>query len=243
MIRSKRGLKAVGLCALAFGLIALGTNVVQAEEGAKWTLINQVGELLEIKGALLPSVVIASVVNSEMVLLANTKGGTKIELLCTGAQFLGASLEAGGKVSSGNKTKFTGCVMKLNGSVSVPCEPHTGSEKGTFTSNGLKGLLVLHELAGGAKDTLIRFEPVEGTAFVTVSLGEECSIGASCTITGVSTVKDAENQFGTEKVQHLVEQGPLSNLQFNGNPASVDGAALLQLAGVHQNLKWAGIPG
>lgn len=228
MIRSKGGLKILSLCALALGLVALYTGASQAEEGANWMVE---GKNLT---TLSPEVVLAQVVNKDMTMIFTTKGGTKTEILCTSAQFIGAKLEPEGKVTPGNTTKFSGCITKLNGTVSKSCEPVGGS----FVSNPLKGLLVLHEGQG-----VIRFEPAEGTAFVTIALGEACAIGESCTVTGVSTVRESNNEFGVEKVEHIVEQGPLSNLQAGGVPAVIEGKAALALAGAHAGQKWSGLPG
>jgi hypothetical protein len=231
----------LGLCAVVLGLVVLGTSGVQAEKGANWKVKGE-----NVTAGLLPEVLLKEVVMKDMTLLTKVLG-FKVELLCQKAQFIGAKLETEGKVSAGNKTKFEECLMKLNGTVSAACEPHTGKEKGAFVSNALKGLLVLHELVDGTKDTLILFEPVEGTAFVTIELGEECAIGGTCTVFGKSTVKDAKNEFGVEAVEHMVEQGPLSVLWVNSNTAehaaTIDGSATLALTGVHKGLKWSGVPG
>jgi hypothetical protein len=244
MIRSKRGLAVLGACGLIIGVVALSSSAVHAEKGANWMVNGN-----NITGELLPTVSIASVVSEDMALLTEI-AKTKVRLLCKGAEFLGARLEAEGKVggkAGSNTTKFTGCEMYLNGVVSKACEPRSEGKFGTFTSTPLKGLLVLHELAGGAKDTLIRFEPVAGTVFATVQLGEECSIGSTCAISGVSTVKDSEGKFGVELVNHLVEQGPLSELWVGTKTAEhmavVDGSASLRLTGAHEGLKWSALPG
>jgi hypothetical protein len=238
MLQSKRGAKALGLCALALGLIALYTSASQAEKGANWKINGA-----NVTEGLLPTVLLSEVLNKDMILLTKV-AGQKVELLCTKAQFIGAKLETEGKVAAGNKTKFEGCVMRINGTISEACKP---GGTGSFESNTLKGLLVLHELGSGVKDTLILFEPVVGTAFVTIKLGEECAIGESCTISGVSTVKDAENKFGVEAVEHIVEQGPLSKLWINTDTpehaATIDGAAKLALSGAHAGMKWSGTPG
>jgi hypothetical protein len=244
MMGPKRGLGLLGLCAVLVGLVVLGTSAVQAEKTAKWTVTNAKGEQID-AAVLSPTVLLKSVV-TDMVLTSKV-AGIKMELLCKKAQFIGAKLEGEGKVSAGNKTKFEECVIRLNGVVSTACEPHNGAEKGVFVSNSLKGLLVLHELAGGAKDPLILFEPVEGTSFVTIALSEECAIGSTCTIIGKSTVKDSEGRFEEQLVEHTVEQGPLSELWVGSKTAEhvavISGAARLGLSGEHAGLKWGGTPG
>jgi hypothetical protein len=105
-------------------------------------------------------------------------------------------------------------------------------------SEPLKGLLVLHE-----GKPLIRFDPVKGETFVNFEFSEECSLGAKVPVTGTSTVKDVNGEFSTEKVNHTVEQGPLSSLTFCGKSAVVTGAAVLQLTGAHVGAKWSALPG
>lgn len=246
MFRSKRRLAVLAVCGLALGVAALASSsLVQAEEGAKWSLINSKAELVAIPGAndLLPTVSIKEFVNSDVVLLFSTQGGTKVGILCTGGEFLNARLEGEGVVGGENITRFKGCVTLINGTISPSCSPHTGTEKGVLASTALKGSLMLFELGGGIKDTIILFEPVSGTTFMTVQFGEECAIGETCKITGKNSIKDAKGEFGTELVEHLVEQGPLNELSANGQPASVDGAGLLKLSGAHSGLQWAGTPG
>jgi hypothetical protein len=236
----KRILAVLGACGLIIGLIALSSSAVQAEKGANWMVEGKNLEGLE------PEVILSNVVAGGMTLHSKVLG-IKFDLKCAKAQFIGAKLQTEGRVSSGNKTKFSECETFLNGAASPECTPQTGGEKGTFVSNALKGLLVLHELAGGAKDTLISFEPVEGSTFVTISLGATCPIGSTCSIIGKSTVKDGENLFGFELIEHLVEQGPLSELWVNSKTAehvaTILGSAHLKLAGVHAGKKWSALPG
>lgn len=240
----KRISAVLGACGLIIGLISLSTSVVHAEKGANW-MVNGSNVTTE----LLPSVGIAIVVTEDMSLLTEILK-TKMKLLCKGAEFVGARLEVEGKVggkSGGNTTRFSGCQIYLNGTVSSACEPRSEGKFGSFSSTPLKGLLVLHELAGGTKDILVRFEPVTGSVFATIELGPECPIGSTCAISGISTVKDAEGLFSNELLNHTVEQGPLSELWVGSKTvehmASIAGSASLRLTGEHENRKWSALPG
>lgn len=232
-MRSKRVVAVLGLCAALLALVVFGTSASQAEKGANWMVNGK-----SVTAELLPEVVIAEVVSKDMTLLFTTKGGTKVELLCEGATFIGAKLETEGKVGGGNKVKFGGCTMKLNGVVSKACEPHTGAEKGVLVSTALKGLIVLT----ASKEPVVLFEPVSGTTFLDVELSEECTIGELCAITGKNSIKDVNGEWAVEKVSHVVEQGSISALSVLGVPASVDGQGVLKLGGSHAGIKWSGVP-
>jgi hypothetical protein len=233
MMRLKRVVAVLGLCAALLALVVFGTSASQAEKGANW-MVNGTN----VSATLLPVVQIKEVENKMMALVGATKSGTKVEVACTGAQFLNAKLGAEGTVSSGNVTNFTGCVTKLNGVVTASCSPKTpGQPKGTVVSEPLVGLMVLHE-----GKTLVKFTPVTGTTFVKFEFGEECSLGEVVPVTGTSTVEDGNGEFGVELVAHLVRQGPLSSLTFCGTPAVVVGSAMLSLAGAHEGLKWSALP-
>jgi hypothetical protein len=233
MMRSKRVVAVLGLCAALLALVVFGTSASQAEKGANW-MVNGTN----VTTTLLPVVQITNVVNKMMALVGATKSGTKVEVACTNAEFLNAKLEAEGTVSSGNVTKFTGCVTKLNGVITASCSPKTkGEEKGVVASEPLKGLIVLHE-----GKPLVKFTPVTGTTFVNFIFGEECSLGEEVPVTGSSTVQESKGEFSTELVEHSVEQGPLSSLTFCGTPAVVVGSAFLGLSGVHKGIKWSALP-
>lgn len=243
MIRSKRTLVVLGLCAVVVGLAVLGTGASQAEKGAKWSLINTKGELLQVSEGLLPEVAMTEIVTEDMTLLTELLKN-KVALLCLGATFINAKLELEGKVGGGNKVRFTNCTIKINGVTNAECKPHTtGEAAGTLLSSALKGLLVLFE-----GKSIIRFEPVAGTTFLTLQFGGECAIGESCTINGFSSVTDVENAMNVEQVSHVVEQlAPASELWVGSKTAehmaTVDGQGRLGLSGAHVNLKWAGTAG
>lgn len=232
MLRSKRGFALLGICGLSLGLVMFGTSISQAEKGANWM----------VKGAnisvLHPIVQIQEILNKTISLEVTTGGGTKVEILCTAAEFLNAKLEAEGSISPGNITRFTGCITKLNGALNKSCEPRTEGKPGVVVSNPLKGLLILKE-----STPVIEFKPVTGETFVILSLGELCTIGEELPVTGTSTVEDQNGKFTTEAVSHTVRQGPGSKLIFWGASAKVSGGAVLQLAGEHSGLTWSALPG
>lgn len=236
MIRSKRKFAVFGLCAAVLGGVVFGASAGQAEEGANWMVKEKNISLLS------PLVQIKELVGSSISLNATSGGGTKIEILCTAAEFLNAKLGSEGSISSGNTTKFTGCVTKLNGVISSSCPPRTkGQAIGIVESEPLKGLLILNE-----GKPIIEFKPVaagKAPPFVVLLMGEECTIGEELPVTGTSTVEDENGKFTTEAVTHTVRQGPGSKLIFGGVSATVSGAAVLELAGEHKGLAWSALPG
>lgn len=234
MIRSRRRFAVLGVCALMLGLIALYSSASQAENGANWMVNSK-----NVSATLLPIVQIKEIVNNTIALSVVTSGGTKVEVSCTNAEFLNAKLQSEGSISAGNTTRFTGCITKINGTISAACKPHDAEGKsGVVVSEPLKGLLVLHE-----GEPIIEFKPVTGEKFVVLLMSEECSIGEELPVTGVSTVKDQNGKFTTEAVAHTVIQGPGSKLIFCGASATVSGAAVLVLAGEHAGLTWSALPG
>jgi len=148
MVRSRLGLKVLGLCALALGLMAFVASAAQATTGAHWNVINAKGELIKVPGTndLLPLLEIKEIENSTAQLLFTTKSGTKVGILCTAAHFDGGGLmQANGGISLG-QVEFTGCVTLLNGTISSACKPKTtGKALGTLlTASGWVNCLKQH---------------------------------------------------------------------------------------------------
>lgn len=235
MIRAttKRG----GLLSIALASIALPAALLapgaSAEESAQWL----VGKA-KVTASLSPQLKMSLEGNDETLL--SKVLGIKIEKLCTAAELLEAKLAPEGKITSGAKIKLSGCQIKLNGTLSKACEPHTGEMKGVIVTNGLKGLLVLHEGAG-----IFQLKPASGETFMTFEMGEECAVGEKIMVGGTLTLKDAA--LTTEAVEHLVIEGPLTNLWFISNTPEhkvvADGGVLFALAGEHAGLAWSGLPG
>ena len=262
MIRSRLGLKALGLCALVLGLMAFATSAAQAEVGAKWVfkVKTTAGELREVgvpNDTLLPKIQIKEIeklLSGELVkhmVLLSAVVKKKFEILCTGAELetiagSGARLLLNGTIES-FKVKFTGCEIKIGGVKQAACEPHTGIEKGMILTKEIKGLIVLHELADKTKDPLVRFEPVTGKEFVTFETSAECAIGEKIPVIGKFTFKDSQNKFTNDELtDHLIEQGPLTELwtftETTEHVANIDGSALVHMIGEHENWPWGGLP-
>lgn len=264
MVRSRLGLKILGLSALVFGLMAFIVSAAQAETGAKWAIVKANGELVTIaektagepKGighTLLPSVTVKEIetlndaTDPGKHLVLHTKIiGVSVLILCTGANLLNAKLVLNGGVSGGGSVIFTGCVLKLNGVTSPPCKPHsTGKPEGTIETLKGKGLMRLHN---GTPFTMIESE-AEKELFVTIVLGtegeSECSIGEFMPVSGKLALKDAA--LTTETADHLIEEFlPLTDLWVLNktveHKAEILGSAIVSLSGEHAGLKWAGLP-
>ena len=268
MIRSRLGLKVLGLCAALFGLMAVTAGSAQAEAGSFWTVVNPKTEALTkiTTEALLPEVQVKEIEELKAVgeegkhaVLLTTIGATNtpIAILCSTAELKKATeagapklLKEGGLLG---KAKFEGCTTKLKGVLSAPCKPHSpGSPEGTIETEVAKGLIKLHELTGGAKDDTVLLAPDNANnRFVKIILGKEgfeneCSAGESLTIEGELVVYDpaGNTSFTEEKIDHLITEFPgLKLLKFGTREASIDGSALIHLVGEHLNWKWSGIPG
>jgi len=184
---------------------------------------------------LLPELQVKEVENNTISLLFTTLGGTKVEILCTQMLWPGAKLGIEGKVDL-FKMIFHGCITKLNGTISKNCEPFTGASKGLLETLGLTGLIVLHEGVG-----LLRITPEDGV-FTHILFGELCAIAEELLERGVLFLKDCQNSFAVEQVDHLFEQGPLTAMTIGNIPSTLDGSFVLRLGGVHLGLKWSGLP-
>jgi hypothetical protein len=256
MVRSRLGLKVLGLCALALGLMAFASSAAQAELNAHWNIVKANGELLQIVlgSTLLPHLEIKELENNTGTLLFTTKAGTKVGILCLAAKFdEGGLLIAHGGISLG-RVLFTHCLTSLNGVLSPACQAHsTGKPAFEILTEKAKGLIVLDKLASGEVDELVKLTPDEGLTFAKIEMGEECAIG---TLVEVKAKADGEGlwitdcgpepnkSFLEEKVEHLIEESPtLKGLIALGVPATIDGSAIVRLAGEHLGLKWGGTPG
>jgi hypothetical protein len=243
MAQALRASKVMGLCAIVFGLMAFSASLAQAEPGAHWN----------INGNLLLSPLLPQIQIAELEILASTgvKEGillteinkAKIEILCTELEFIDALLHELGRITG--KILFKTCRLLRNGVVVGACEVTTaGSTKGHITTNALEALIKLHTLVGGTKDDLLEIVPEEvGKPFVSFGLGPECAIGNKLDITGEVFLKDCKNLGLVEEKEHLVEEGPLTELFLGTHPASLDGNAKVKLVGAHQGLPWSGIAG
>jgi len=223
MTRFKNRFRALALCIMALGLMTVGAASAQAEAGNHWSVNGSI-----LSGAATGTLEVEKFENDTASLLTEINK-TKVKFLCKSAKLTNVQLVANGAVSEGTVT-FHQCVTYLNDVLSPPCEPFSGTDKGLIQSEKAKGLLALHE---GKLITVIK--PV-GVNFGIIRLGEECSIGEEVPVTGQLTLLDGE--VSVEKAIHLVKQGPLTSLTALGNPATIDGAALLRLT---SGLKFSGL--
>lgn len=235
MAHAFRPSRFVVLLAFLASLVTTGATAAQAETGAYW----EIGLSKEIKGS--TPEVNAKIEGSNVVLLTKV-GFSKVEIACTTISLWSInSLEKFGGFTG--RIHYDGCITKLNGSTSGACKPHSPSAlSGLIETNFLDGLLRLH--SGGVD--LFELLPFAGGPFVTVRLGSEieseCAIGEKIDITGIAFLKDAQGEALVNKVEHLVQEGPLSKLLFGGNAATVDGSALVSLRGEYEGFKWSGHP-
>jgi hypothetical protein len=226
----------LGLCAALLGAMAFGVTGAQA---AKWLILMSNGEVLT--GEQLPAAIGISLETNAILHTEILK--VKFLINCTAASLIGASLEGEGKITSGTKVKFTGCVGETNGSPNANCLPKSNGEpQGTLLTNALKGQLVLHESGVG----LIKVEPVTG-AIMTLELKPTCPVGEKVPINGALYLKDCENMLDLHLVEHLWEEGPLSELWVTSNnnaehKAHLLGSMQVSLTGAHAGLKWSGMP-
>jgi len=176
---------------------------------------------------------------AEKTLALSTKiAGVKVEFSCTGISLDKALIETEGKGTG--TALFSGCITKLNGTTSAPCEPKIGTEKGKIASKALKGQLVLHE----GTTTLAKVTAVEGETLATIVMGEECSIGEKPPVIGTLYLKDAGGEFEVSKEAHLLEGGPLTELWTISKTAehvvTPSGSTSFSLAGGHLGQPWSG---
>jgi hypothetical protein len=230
--------KTLALCALVLGLMGTMATVAHAEEGASWSLLEK-----SLPGAtdLLPELQIKEIENNTASLLFNSKGGTKVEHLCTEAELVGIKLLANGSTTNG-KIRFKKCITKLNGVISKNCEPHSeGAPSGVVETTAASALIVLHlTTPEGSVVPILLMKPAEGETMATMIMGELCSIGELLTVKGELRLKDCANTLPTEQVAHLFEEGPLNKLTTLGQLTTMDGSMTIELSGVHKGLKWAG---
>jgi hypothetical protein len=243
MIRSRLGVFAV--LVLTLGVVASLAGIAEAEVGAKWLVLNKVGEAIDT--AKLPVLLKAEIESLKKEILLTEILKIKVEKTCSAVEMVSMELVGEGKLKAGGKLKFTGCRMILNGVESKACTPHTkGAPAGTLETNALKGELLLHKLEVGT-DSLILMEPSEGTTFMTLETSEECAIGEKIPILGKLYVKDCENAFGKHQVIHLIEEGPLTEAwvisKTEEHKMKLDGSALVSLTGAHAGLAWGAMPG
>jgi len=239
MTRTKLGLLA--LCAMVFGLMAIGAGAAQAEVGAKWLILDKAGHLFT--GSELPSVVQAQLEEGSTAALLTHILGKEVKITCNAGELENATLEGNGSISSGGRVVFTGCETFIEGKLEEACTPSAGGgASGTVKTNKGHGLivLILENLPG------VKILPDSGETFVTLNMGEECSIGESVPVKGVLYIEDCKGEFSTHKAIHLiVADNTHSTLYVISDTAehletSLDGSAEAFLIGKHIGLEFSG---
>jgi hypothetical protein len=239
MIRTRLGL--LGLCAVVLGLMAFGTTAAQAEVGAKWLFAQKGGSELF---AFLEASIGAEAETTQV--LHSKIAGVAVLWECKKLATVNTKLTANGSISKG-KIKYSECHTFLNGVLSIPCLPIAGgTQPDVIETLDLHGLIVLHELASGVKDDIVKILPVSGEVFAHIEMGDNCAIGENVLVLGSATLKDCENLALTHFVKHLVEVGPLTELwtisKTAEHIATVLGSAWTFLTGAHEGFKWSGDP-
>jgi len=228
MTRSRHAIASLGLLVALLGVMAFGAGAAQAEEGNHW----KVGTNTLINDTLKPEVIVEKIENETGSFLTEISK-IKVKILCKEMKLKEVYLLANGRISHG-LAYFHKCVLYLNEKLSAPCEPFSEGTSGLIVTDKFKGLLSLHE-----GELLALIEPALSAELATISVGEECAIGEEIPVTGKLTILDPE--ISTNKLTHLIKEGPLSSLKGIGNPATIDGAAIVKLGSLaHAGLAFSG---
>ena len=241
MLRSRLGLKVLGLCALVLGVMVFSVGAAQAESTSHWNVAGK-----SVTGTEGFQLEIREFENNTGTLEFTTAGGTLVKILCTTAKFTeGGKLVKEGGISLG-RISFTGCKVELNSKAASGCLAHsTGKAIGTIETLKAKGLITL-DVASGKTEDYVKITPDEGTTFVIFEMGEECGIGEKVEVKVKAAgeglwLKDCKGNTGftTEAATHLGEES-LHGLIALGQPAVLQGSAVL---GLTAGANWSGTPG
>lgn len=242
-MRTRLGLKVLGLSALAMSVMAIaGTGVAHAETGACFGYLN--GAELKCFSATLEAKVNFEFENKTATLsIANLN----FEILCTGTEFIeGGSLSANGSILLG-RILLTGCIglsvsPKLEKLAScTPTDPVKGA--GVIVSEKVTGLIILHTLANGEKEAFMKITPDTAETLVIMFLGEGCAVGEELLVKGSLDLVDSggRKSFEEHKLIHLFEESKALHLMKVGsNLATLSATVQATLAVPHNALKWGG---
>lgn len=251
MIRSRLGLKALGMCALVLGLMAVWAGAAQAEEpGGSWTYLNKAKELKTFEGALAEPSISGEIEKDEKgvvipgVLHTKVLGGQSLLYECKAFTVNSGKLKPNGVVL-GSLT-FSECEAFLAGALSKNCNPIGG----TIATNLIKAQMLLHKLtADGVVDKIVVATPEdaegkETAIFATVKASELCAFGANTPIGGKFAIIPTNPT--THEVKHLIKEfAALTHLYvISDTPehaANILGGAWAFLSGEHSGLEFAGL--
>jgi hypothetical protein len=204
-------------------------DTAQAEPGNDWNV-----EGTTVTNDLTAQLQVTELVE-ELGTLSTKVGLTKVEVICAEAKLVEGRLLGAGKATG--RLHLAGCATMLNGNTANACTPRSPeATEGLIETNPLEALIASHE---GSLE-VIEVAPQEGSVIVPLVLGSgECAIGKNVDVSGQVFLADADEEAEIEKVSHSFEEGPLGSLKFGANAATVDGVAVLALAGEHEGMKWS----
>jgi len=203
MIRSRFGL--LGLCAVLFGIMALGASAAQAEVNSHFWILNSSGTKIDAAGL---HATLQLKKDSPVYVLHSKILGIAVLFLCTELEARNATLEGEGKISNGSTILFTGCTTDLNGTANAACTPKDAEVglEGSIRTRPLHSLVILG--AGEPKETLLNVLPDEGETFVNMEMGSKCPIGTKVPVIGKLAFKDCEGKAKVHLKEHLMEPAP-----------------------------------
>jgi len=234
MIRSRSGLKTLGLGLVVLGLMAFTASAAQA---SSWMVAGKTLTGTE------TAKVEASIVAPSASLLTKI-AGTEFQFTCTGGTLKNTKLEKEGKLSEGGSVRFTGCTTSTRKSElesykeQASCAPYNKpeklEEKGVIETLEGKGQLQLHSTGEGV--TIIEGKTGGLTGHLaTISL-PECAIAEEVKVFGKLSVVDSGGSAGLEaevKVHKIKEFAPLTHLYVETDTAEhkakIDGEAEVKL--------------
>jgi hypothetical protein len=244
MSRSKLGL--LGLCVMALSLMAFAADSASA---AEWLILNSGGAVKTAKD--LNASIVGEIEPKTDSTLLTKLFSLSIGVLCTGLTLSNAKLVGGGGISSGLQLVYTGCtvVEEPDGSALLDCVVNSpGAATGTVASNQSKGQLQTNgEILIESNKTVVEGTQTVGVLFELQFGGRNCPLRLFGTqlIKGVLWIKDCEGKVGTHLVKHLiVESTAHGHTLWLGTDSpehletSIDGSALVFLAGAHAGLSW-----
>jgi hypothetical protein len=248
MIRSRLGLKVLGMCALVLGMMAVWAGAAQAEEtGGKWTYETG-GVLKTFEGALAEPGVNGKIEVGTKAVLHSKVAGALVLYECTEVKVINGKLKPEGIVLG--KLLFHGCITLINGAPAKNCTPKAEGSEGLIVTNLIKAQMLLHKLASGVKDEILLAEPEDAlgnliTTFAVIESTEACAIGIKVPVGGRFALWDPVDPL-THLVTHLItEFAPLTHLYLISDNAehvaNILGSAEAFLTGAHVNFKWAGL--
>jgi hypothetical protein len=264
-MRTRPGLKLLGLCALMTGVMAISTTgVAQGETGACWGYIEHVSSPLKCFGETIggplearPVVSIENTAGMHPSAATLLFGKVNLEITCVWVSIIeGGTLSANGSILLG-RLEFGGCFSRKSAEKGLellptcyPDDPIAGvgrirTEKGT-------GLIVLHN-----GEPVVKLSPDSGTTLAVIKLQKECPVAEEIVVTGHLVLQDrplsialgdpenktAKEQFEKHVLTHLIREFPgLHLMRAEGITLTIDGSANVSLEGQHNALQWAGNP-